>query len=140
MSSRVFMARRANPTDRRRRPSRIRRSALLLLAGLAQRGAAAHAGDDAEFLIGADLAVQRADGMIEISAAGRAHLMRKEYACQDTIDPFLAQHLDVARGDIETANGRASVAVDAAESPLAWLARRKSREGRALIEPVQFQA
>ena len=36
--------------------------------------------------------------------------------------------------------GRAGVTVDAAESPLAWLARRKGRDGRALIEPVQFQA
>ena len=27
-----------------------------------------------------------------------------------------------------------------AESPLAWLARRKARDGRALIEPVQLQA
>ncbi len=30
--------------------------------------------------------------------------------------------------------------VDEAESPLAWLARRKGRDGRALIEPVQLQA
>ena len=30
--------------------------------------------------------------------------------------------------------------MDAAESPLVWLARRKGRDGRALIEPVQLQA
>jgi len=32
------------------------------------------------------------------------------------------------------------VTVDEAESPLAWLARRRGRNGRALIEPHQFQA
>jgi len=30
--------------------------------------------------------------------------------------------------------------INDAESPLAWLARRKSRDGRPMIEPVQFQA
>ncbi|WP_052027110.1 DUF6456 domain-containing protein, partial [Rhodovulum sp. PH10] len=33
-----------------------------------------------------------------------------------------------------------SVLVDEAESPLAWLARRKGRDGRPLIEPAQFLA
>jgi hypothetical protein len=36
-------------------------------------------------------------------------------------------------------NGTA-VVINDAESPLAWLARRKSRDGRPMIEPVQFQA
>lgn len=39
-----------------------------------------------------------------------------------------------------TGRGRASVTVDEAESPLAWLARRRGRNGRALVEPHQFQA
>ena len=46
----------------------------------------------------------------------------------------------LARGEIGTAHGRASVTVDAAESPLAWLARRKARDGRALISAEQFLA
>ena len=50
------------------------------------------------------------------------------------------QHLDLAHGEIETAEGRAGVTLDAGESPLAWLARRKGRDGRALIEPAQLQA
>jgi hypothetical protein len=39
-----------------------------------------------------------------------------------------------------TEQGRASVTLDEAESPLAWLARRRGRDGRFLIEPHQLQA
>ena len=53
------------------------------------------------------------------------------------IDAFRAQHLQLARRPV---TGGGSVTVDEAESPLAWLARRKGRDGRALIEPVQFLA
>jgi hypothetical protein len=111
-----------------------------LLASLADGRAVPHAGSDAEALVRADLAARRADGMIEITAAGRAHLMRGQLARDGTVDPFLGQHLDIARGDIETSAGRVRITLDTAESPLAWLARRKARDGRALIEPVQFEA
>lgn len=56
------------------------------------------------------------------------------------LDPFLRQHIALARHEIETETGRTEVAIDEAESPLAWLARRKGRNGRPLIEPVQLQA
>jgi hypothetical protein len=56
------------------------------------------------------------------------------------IDPLRARHLNLGRRTIEGPAGRAQVTVDEAESPLAWLARRKGRDGRALIEPVQFLA
>jgi len=36
--------------------------------------------------------------------------------------------------------GRATVTVNELESPLVWLARRRGRDGRALIEPHQLQA
>jgi uncharacterized protein DUF6456 len=41
---------------------------------------------------------------------------------------------------IATELGRANVVVNEAESPLAWVARRRGRNGRALIEPYQLQA
>ena len=41
---------------------------------------------------------------------------------------------------IATEFGRANVTVDESESPLAWLARRRGRNGRALIEAHQLQA
>jgi hypothetical protein len=56
------------------------------------------------------------------------------------VDPFRAQHLSVVRGRIETPDGAIDVTIDEAESPLAWLSRRKGRDGKPLIEPVQFQA
>jgi hypothetical protein len=59
---------------------------------------------------------------------------------QPSIDPFRGQHLAVAQRQIATEHGRANVTTDEAESPLAWLARRRGRDGRPLIEPHQLQA
>jgi hypothetical protein len=56
------------------------------------------------------------------------------------IDPFRARHLALARCDIATADGPVTVTVDEGESPLAWLARRKGRDGTALIDAVQLEA
>ena len=111
-----------------------------LLANLAECGATPHSGVAAEALIRADLATRRPDGMIEITAAGHAHLVRLQLARGAAVDPFLGQHLAIAQGEIETDVGRARITLDACESPIAWLARRKARDGRALIEPVQLQA
>jgi hypothetical protein len=51
-----------------------------------------------------------------------------------------AQHLDIAKRRIDGPFGAQRVSVDEAESPLVWLARRKGRDGRALIEPAQLMA
>jgi len=56
------------------------------------------------------------------------------------IDAFRAQHLSLAERPIMTDDGLASVTVDDGESPLAWLARRKGRDGRSLISAHQFVA
>ena len=58
----------------------------------------------------------------------------------EDIDGFRAQHLDLATREIMTADGVARVTVNDSESPLAWLARRKGRDGRSLISPNQFVA
>ena len=59
---------------------------------------------------------------------------------EPSIDSFRGRHLALARESIATDLGRASVVVDEAESPLMWLARRRGRDGRALIEPHQLLA
>jgi hypothetical protein len=56
------------------------------------------------------------------------------------IDAFRARHLVLAQRQLITESGRTSVTVDETESPLAWLARRRGRRGRALIETHQLLA
>jgi hypothetical protein len=58
----------------------------------------------------------------------------------DGIDSFRAQHLELATREIMTETGAISVLVNECESPLAWLARRKGRDGRAMISPKQLIA
>lgn len=95
--------------------------------------------EDVAALLAADLAARHPDGSIAITPAGLAHLARAAMARANApIDPFRAQHLDLALRTIDLENGIATV--DDAESPLAWLARRKGRDGRMHIAPVQLQA
>jgi hypothetical protein len=128
------------PRQRAARTAGVAKSARRLLASLAAGSALSEEVADADALIAADLAVRKGDGTLAITQAGRAHLARLELARNGTIDPFLGQHLDVVQDVVETREGRIGANVDATESPLAWLARRKGRDGRALIEPAQLQA
>jgi hypothetical protein len=59
---------------------------------------------------------------------------------EPVLDVFRARHLALARRQVATEHGAAAVTVDEQESPLAWLARRRGRDGCALIEPHQLQA
>src|SRR5215475_8211261 len=70
----------------------------------------------------------------------RKSTRRCPQSSEPTIDSFRAQHLVLAKAQIVTGLGHASVTVDQAESPLIWLARRRGRDGRALIEAHQLQA
>ena len=116
------------------------KAALHLLATLADGGSCVAAGQEADALIAADLAVRGSDGLLAITPSGRAHLARAKLARNSEMDPFLGQHLGLVREMVETPSGAGSANIDTAESPLAWLARRKGRDGRALIEPEQVQA
>lgn len=53
---------------------------------------------------------------------------------------YRAQHLALAEREIATEDGKQRVVFDEGESPLVWLARRRGRDGRALVEPHQLQA
>ncbi|HMJ44727.1 MAG TPA: DUF6456 domain-containing protein [Pseudolabrys sp.] len=75
-----------------------------------------------------------------MSGKSRKATARGPETQQPAIDEFRGQHLAVAQRQIATEHGHASVTIDDAESPLAWLARRRGRDGRPLIEPHQLQA
>lgn len=59
---------------------------------------------------------------------------------QPEIDSFRAQHLLLGEREVATEAVRTKVVVVENESPLAWLARRRGRDGRMMIEPHQLQA
>jgi hypothetical protein len=126
---------------------KLSRAAERLLLGIAapaspRPGGSTRADQDAvENLLRADLIVRDAGGGLVLTSSGMAYLARRRIALGATgIDPFLGQHLDLARGEVETPVGRVEVTIDEAESPLVWLARRKGRDGRPLIETTQLQA
>ena len=56
------------------------------------------------------------------------------------VDAKRAEHLTLATREVMTDSGIARVLVNDSESPLAWLARRKGRDGRTMIGHNQFIA
>jgi uncharacterized protein DUF6456 len=78
--------------------------------------------------------------MIARGKTRRARAVQQQPAEALDISRFRAQHLDLAQHRVEGPSGTEAVIIDTAESPLAWLARRRGRDGRALIEPEQLLA
>jgi hypothetical protein len=101
----------------------------LVTAHGARRVAASRLAD----LQASDLIV-RADNRIMLSETGRARLMRMTAAAE----PFLTQHGGIARAPRSDDVG--AEFLHEAESPLAWLARRRGRDGLPLISASQFAA
>ena len=86
--------------------------------------------------------IERAPGKLQtyvVTSAGRAWL-RRQLASDD---PFLSQHRELRRV-VPPAKGKqpaeSPLLVNDAESPLAWLRRRKDRAGAPLIDDKQFEA
>lgn len=73
-------------------------------------------------------------------AAAHDMTSRRHGGARPAIDDYRGRHLAVAEQQIATEAGRMHVTVDEAESPLSWLARRRGRDGHALIAPHQLQA
>lgn len=63
-----------------------------------------------------------------------------DFGVSEAIDEFRAQHLDLTKRELMTEQGPMQVLINDSESPLAWLASRKGRDGHALIGPDQFVA
>ena len=70
----------------------------------------------------------------------KKHPGESQQATEPIVDSFRAQHLALVKRQIVTEQGRTYVLVDETESPLNWLARRRGRDGRALIEVHQLEA
>ena len=75
---------------------------------------------------------------LALTDAGRAHLRRLSAPDVDQAEPFRAQHASYALRQLEKA-ARPTLVNDA-ESPLAWLARRKDRDGRTFLDAAQLDA
>ena len=73
-----------------------------------------------------------------ITEAGRAKARR--LAAPAGVEPFIAQHVRPQVQTISVEGAPQRVLRDSAESPLAWLAGRRGRDGKALIDAAGFQA
>ena len=71
---------------------------------------------------------------LRATVAGQAHAAR--HAAPAGVDPFLAQHKPLRSCEA----GEARVLVDEAESPLAWLARRRGKDGAPLVDAACLEA
>ncbi len=73
---------------------------------------------------------------LRASAEGHAHAAR--HSAPAGVDPFLAQHKPLRL--VEPEAGARPVLQDEAESPLAWLARRKGRDGKPFVDAACLEA
>ncbi len=75
---------------------------------------------------------------LALTDAGRAHLRRLSAPEAEQADSFRAQHASYALRQLD--RGARPTLVNEAESPLAWLARRKDRDGRSFLDAAQLEA
>ncbi|WP_186400989.1 DUF6456 domain-containing protein [Stappia sp. P2PMeth1] len=81
--------------------------------------------------------VERGAGCLTLSPAGRARLRRLASGEED----FAAQHREIGTRRIAIAGAADEiVTVNHAESPLAWLRRRRGRDGEPILDEGQFAA
>lgn len=104
-------------------------------------GAGRFARTVAEDLVGRDLAAWREESgrvLLGLSAPGRSYLRRTD--APDAESAFFQQHREVTTATIQTDMGTKRVRMDADESPLDWLRRRKDRNGAPMIDEAAYQA
>jgi hypothetical protein len=95
----------------------------------------------AEALVRQDLAAwHKAAGqaVLGLSLAGQSYLRR--VGSPDAETAFLHQHREITSAIIQTDIGTKRVRMDADESPLDWLRRRKDRNGEPMIDETAYQA
>lgn len=78
--------------------------------------------------------VAATDGVAGLTPAGRAAFARmRDRNC-------LSQHVEIGTMPVELPEGRREAVANLSESPLAQLARRKSKDGRPFLDPREFRA
>jgi hypothetical protein len=80
--------------------------------------------------------LERSGGGVRLSASGASRLSR----ALERDAPFLAQHRPLVRERVDVDGAAEAVLVDTAESPLAWLRRRRGKTGQALVAEHAFLA
>lgn len=108
---------------------------LLLRAVSADGAVLSRTSDSATRLIARGL-VEAKNGRLVATPEGRARAAREGGGEQG----FLTQHVTLDRRTLLTERGRETVLVDLDESPLAWLARRKGRDGKPLLAAADVAA
>ncbi|KLK92736.1 hypothetical protein AA309_13845 [Microvirga vignae] len=97
---------------------------------------------DAEMLVRQDLARwqhgEAAQRTLVLSEAGRSYLRRASADVPEAA--FLHQHRETVTATIQTKVGLTRVRMDAEESPLDWLRRRRDRNGVPMIDEAAYQA
>ena len=104
-------------------------------------GAGCFARATAEALVRQDLAAWRKEAgqaVLGLSAAGQSYLRRA--GSPDAETAFLHQHREATTVVFQTDMGTKRVRMDADESPLDWLRRRKDRNGEPMIDEAAYQA
>ncbi len=91
-----------------------------------------------EELVGRGLARWASGASRSLAPTAEGRAMARRLAAPEGVDCFRAQHVEIVHRTLEP--GASPVAIDAAESPLCWLARRKGRDGAALLSPAQVEA
>ncbi|WP_424363472.1 DUF6456 domain-containing protein [Methylocystis parvus] len=84
------------------------------------------------------VAREGASRRLQIAEAGRAYLRRAASGGEPALDPFRAQHGAFEKRAPE--KGARPALINEAESPLAWLARRKGPDGKPFLAPAQIEA
>ena len=84
--------------------------------------------------------VRKGPGLYRLTAAGHAAAAPDASPARGTVSSHRRQHGLVGEEQRDIEGIRRQVTADAAESPLAWLLRRRDRHGRPLIDETEFSA
>jgi hypothetical protein len=80
--------------------------------------------------------VLRDGDRLVLSDTGRALVRRR----RSETDPYRAQHQDIDLIEVDTPDGHTTAQVNLAESPLAQLMRRRTRDGETFLTRREFEA